>query len=357
MLLKHLSELNGVSGNEKEVRDYIIEYIKDKVDSYKVDKIGNLLALKKSSSPSAPRVAISAHMDEVGLFITEVTPEGYLKFQNIGYIDPMILVSKPVIINNKILGVIGSKAIHLQKPEERKQSVQMEQLYIDIGAAGKEEVEEQVRPGSYAAFVTEFSDFGSGFYKGKALDDRAGCTIIMELLNKEYDCNLTAVFTVQEELGLRGSKVVSNNLEADLAIVVEATSALDIHEHEQERRIVELGKGPACSLMDAGTIYNPKLIRKTMEIAEENSIPIQYREGTQAANDAGSIHLSREGIPTITISIPCRYIHSMSSLISKDDYDNCIKLLGCILDRSKEFVALLSQSCEQEIMDQEVNKS
>ena len=343
MLLKTLSELNGVSGDEKLVRDYIIENIKDKVDSYKIDKIGNLMAFKKSKD-SSPRVAISAHMDEVGLFITEVTPEGYLKFQNIGYIDPMILVSKPILINNKIHGVIGSKAIHLQKPDERKQAVQIDQLYIDIGAFSKEEAEEQVKPGSFAAFTTEFTDFGSGFYKGKALDDRAGCAVIMELLDQQYNCELTALFTVQEELGLRGSKVISNNLEADLAIIIEATSALDIQEHERERRIVELGKGPACSIMDAGTIYNPKLIKKTTEIAEQSSIPFQFREGAQAANDAGSIHLSRGGIPSITISIPCRYIHSMSSVISKNDFDNCVRLLRIILNRSGEYITLLNQS-------------
>ncbi len=343
MFLKHLSELNGISGNEKAVRDYIIENINNKVDSYRVDKIGNLLADKKGTNNSAPKVVLSAHMDEVGLFVTEVTSEGYLKFQTVGYIDVNILVSKPIIINNIIYGVIGSKAIHLQKPEERKQNFLIEQLYIDIGASTKEEAEQHVKLGDYAAFITAFETFSSGFYKGKALDDRAGCAVIMELLDKEFDCELAAVFTVQEELGLRGSKIISNYLEADLAIVIEATSAMDIQENDRENWIVELGQGPACSLMDQATIYKPELIKKTVQLAEKNRIPVQLRQGTAAANDAGNIHLSGAGIPTITISIPCRYIHSMSSVINRTDYNNCLELISCILNNIEEYLSVLEQ--------------
>lgn len=340
MFLKQLSELNGVSGNEKAVRDYIIENIENKVDSYRVDKIGNLVAHKKSKANPVPKVVLSAHMDEVGLFITEITSEGYLKFQTVGYIDVNILVSKPIIINNNIYGVIGSKAIHLQKPEERKQSFLIDQLYIDIGASSKEEAEQHVKLGDYAAFTTTFETFGSGFWKGKALDDRAGCAVIMELLTKDFSCDLATVFTVQEELGLRGSKVISNSLEADLAIVIETTSAMDIQDNYRENWIVELGQGPACSLMDQATIYNPNLIKKTVELAERNAIPIQLRQGTAAANDAGNIHLAGIGIPTITISIPCRYIHSMSSVIAQTDYDNCLDLLNCILNNIEEYISI-----------------
>lgn len=343
MLLKQLSELNGVSGNEKAVRDYIIENIKNNVDSCRIDKIGNLVAQKKAKAISTSKIVLSAHMDEVGLFITEITNEGFLKFQTVGYIDVNILVSKPIVINNSIYGVIGSKAIHLQKPEERKQNFLIEQLYIDIGASSKEEAEKHVKLGDYVAFTTAFETFGSGFWKGKALDDRAGCAVIMELLNKEFDCDLATVFTVQEELGLRGSKVISNSLEADLAIVIETTSAMDIQEKDRENWVVQLGKGPACSLMDQATIYKPDLIKKTVQIAEENKIPIQLREGTAAANDAGNIHLSGGGIPTITISIPCRYIHSMSSVIAQTDYDNCLKLINCILNNIEDYLSILKR--------------
>ena len=343
MLLRELSDLNGVSGNEKAVRDYIIEQLKTKTDSYQTDRVGNLLAEKKGrpSSTQKPRVAISAHMDEVGLFITEITGEGYLKFQTVGYIDINTLVSKPILINDKVPGVIGVKAIHLQQPEECRQNFLLEQLYIDIGAASKDEAEQQVKLGDFASFTTRFEPFGQDLYKGKAMDDRAGCAVILELLEHQYPCDLTAVFTVQEELGLRGSKVISNYLEADLAIVIEATSALDIQEHDRENWNVVLGQGPACSLMDTATIYKPELIRKTAEIAAKNGIPIQFRESTAAANDAGNIHLARTGTPTITLSIPCRYLHSMASVIAAADYNHCRELVRCMLEEIEEYMNLL----------------
>lgn len=337
MLLKELCLLNAVSGNEQPVRDYIRSQLITKVDSLKTDKMGNLLAEKKGTETGFPKVVISAHMDEIGLFITEITAEGYLKFLPVGSIDPVILLAKPVKIND-IYGVIGSKAIHLQKPDERKQVLQIDQLYIDIGASSKEEAEQVVNLGDYAVFTSDFQCFGSDYYKAKALDNRAGCAVIMQILAGKYSCDLTALFTVQEETGLRGSQVASNYLAADLAIVVETTKASDIMEAEREDWTVELGQGPACSIMDSSTIYKPELIKKTVHTAQKKGIPIQLRQGTAAANDAGKIHLAGSGIPVLTISIPCRYIHTMNSIISKKDYDNCLKLLDAILSEIDDYV-------------------
>lgn len=338
MVLKALSELNGVSGNENSVREFIIEQIREKTDSYKVDKIGNLLAEKKGTDVKGPKVLLCAHMDEVGLFVTEITADGYLKFQPVGGIDGRILVSKPVNLGkNNIPGVIGAKAIHLQKPEERQKSWNMEELYIDIGAATKEEADKVVAIGDYAAFTSLFEPLGSELWKGKALDDRAGCAVIMKILEDRYNCDLTAAFTVQEEIGLRGSKVVSNYIEADLAIIVETTQASDLREEDEEEWVVEVGRGPACSLMDSATIYRPGLIRKAAELAGKNNIPLQYRRGTTAANDAGNIHKAGQGIPTLTISIPCRNIHSMSSMISRKDYEHTLALIQAILKDIREF--------------------
>lgn len=332
MYLKELCELDGVSGNERVIREYILKHIKTKIDHYKVDKIGNLIAEKKGSSPQMPRVLVCAHMDEVGLLITEITTEGYLKFQPIGGIDPRILVSKTVKCGSSgIHGIIGSKAIHLQKPEERKQALNIEELYIDIGASSREESENILKIGDYVAFSSEFDKIGPDLLKAKALDNRAGCAVLMEILDGEYNCDLTAAFTVQEEVGLRGSKVISNYLEADLAIIIEATKAADWDEERKEEWIVEAGKGPACSLMDSATIYKPELIKKVVALARKYNIPLQFRQGAAAANDAGNIHQAGKGIPTITLSIPCRNIHSFNSLIAQKDYDNCISLLKIIL--------------------------
>jgi putative aminopeptidase FrvX len=332
MFLKDLCELNGVSGNERAIRDYIIKRIKNKLNLYSIDKIGNLVVEKKSSSADLPSILVCAHMDEVGLLITCITSEGYLKFQPIGGIDSRILVSKTVTCgSNGIPGIIGYKAIHLQKPEERKQSPNIEDLYIDIGSNSKEETEKIVKLGDYVTFLSRFERFGSELFKAKALDDRVGCAVIMEILNGKYDCNLIAAFTVQEEIGLRGSKVIGNYIDADLAIVLEATKAADIDEKNQEEWIVEVGKGPACSLMDSATIYKPELISKVVATAQKYKIPLQFRKGTAASNDAGNIHKAAKGIPTITISVPCRNIHSFNSIIAQKDYENCIKLIKAIL--------------------------
>ena len=349
MFLKELCELNGVSGNEKPVRDYIIEQLKQHVDEYRIDKIGNLVVQKKCAAPHssggnaeherAPLVLLCAHMDEVGLFVTEITGEGYLKFTTVGGIDPKILISKTVLCGNDNLpGVIGCKAVHLQKLEERKQTLSINDLYIDIGAGSKEEAEKNVKIGDYVAFAAEFARLESGFYKAKALDDRVGCALLMETMAHRYPCNVVGAFTVQEEVGLRGSKVVSNYIQADLAIVLEATGARDITEKREEEWIVELGKGPACSLMDALTIYKPELIAKVSELAREHNIPLQFRRGTAAANDAGNLHLAGPGIPLITLSIPCRNINSMNSLIAVQDYENCRTLVRLILEACQQFI-------------------
>ncbi len=329
MLLKQLCELQGVSGNEKTVRRLILDTISPKVDSCKVDYIGNIVAFRQR--PGLPHIAVCAHMDEVGVMITEITADGYLKFKPVGGIEAGILVSKPLRIGDGVAGVIGLKAIHLQKPEERRKEITTDDLYIDIGALSKEEAEKAVKIGDYGTFWAGYEEIGSGLIKSKALDNRAGCALLMELLNDTYACSLSTVFTVQEEVGLRGSKVVSNYIEADLAIVVEATRANDIMDTDPENRTVELGRGPACSLMDGATIYKPELIRQVSAIARAHNISLQYRQSTAAANDAGNIHQAGAGIPTITLSIPCRYIHSMSSVISKSDYNDCLRLIKAIL--------------------------
>lgn len=339
MFLKDLCQLNGVSGNENSVREYIIENIKGRVDSWNIDKIGNIVAQKKGESDNQPNVLICAHMDEVGLFITEITSEGFLKFQTVGGIDPRILISKIVISSNDILGVIGSKAIHLQKKEERKQSQTVEELYIDIGANTKDEAEQVIGLGDYFVFLSKFESLGPELYKAKAFDNRVGCAIIMEILANRFDCNLIAAFTVQEEVGLRGSRVISNYLQADLAIVIEATMATDFQETCKEDWIVELGKGPACSFMDSATIYKSNLIDNVINTAKKGEIPLQLRLGVAAVNDAGNIHLAGIGIPTITISIPCRNIHSMNSVIAKKDYQDCINLLKNILIDIRNFIS------------------
>ncbi|MDO0825199.1 M42 family metallopeptidase [Desulfosporosinus nitroreducens] len=326
MLLKRLSELNGTSGAESHVRNFLRQHIEPFVDSVNIDKMGNLIAVKNGHL-TGPKVMVAAHMDEVALMIIDITSDGFLKFRPVGGIDARILVSKPVLINESIAGVIGAKAIHLQKRSERQKALTFDQLYIDIGAKSKDDTSGKVKLGDYAYFMTKCEPFGEGLYKGKAFDDRAGCAILADLLKKDSDFPFVAAFTVQEEAGLRGAKVAAYHLAPDFAIVIEGTVAADVSDREEEGWVTELGKGPACSLMDRATLYSPKLIRWVTDVARQKEIPLQFRRGSSGANDAGPIHVSKAGIPTIVLSVPCRYIHSFASVISEKDYTACLNLV------------------------------
>lgn len=330
MLLKKLSELNGASGAEKPVRETIMELIRPYVDSMFVDKIGNLIAEKRGRL-QGPRILLAAHMDEIALMIIDITGDGFLKFKSVGGIDPRVILSKPVRINESITGVIGAKAIHLQKAGERRKTLGFDQMYIDIGAKSREEASQRVALGDYAYFTTSFSEFGDGLWKGKALDDRVGCAALIEILQKDYDFPIIAAFTVQEEVGLRGAQVAAYHTNPDFAIVVETTVAADTQDRTEDEWVTELGKGPALSVMDRSTLYNPKLIRAVKELASAEGIPLQLRRGGGGGNDAGRIHLSKSGVATIALSVPCRYLHAPVSVISDRDYRTLIALIDQIL--------------------------
>lgn len=326
MLLKSLSEAIGVSGNENEVRDIIKgELIKQNIPFY-TDTMGNLIAHKEKKGKQ--KLLISAHMDEVGMMITSIEKNGTLKFKSVGGIDPRVLVSKQILIGkNKINGIIGSKAIHLLGPGESKNVLTLKQLYIDIGASSKDEAERLIPIGDMAAYNTVFEDLGN-FVKGKAFDDRVGCSILLELLKDEVPFDLYGVFTVQEEVGLRGAGVAAYSINPDLALIIECTSASDVPDSKEHRYSTTLNKGPAISIADMSTIADRRIVETLIAIAEKNRIPYQFRRTLFGGTDAGRIHLSREGIPCGIISVPCRYIHSPVSVLSLDDYNNCLKLIN-----------------------------
>jgi len=336
MLLEKLTGALGVSGNEKEVRDIIINEIKDYVDDIKIDTIGNIIAYKKGNRDDI-NVAVTAHMDEVGFIIKGIDDIGLIKFAPIGGVDARILVSKHVIIGkNKINGVIGAKAVHMQKPDERKKAISINDLYIDIGCKTKAETEKLVNVGDYISFYSEYVEFGKNRIKAKALDNRVGCAMLIELLKKEVQVGITGVFTVQEEVGLRGAEVAANQIDADIVIVLEGTTCSDVSSVEPHLQVTELDKGPAISLMDRTSIYNRKFVDMLVKTATESEIPWQYRRSTFGGNDAGKFHTANGGTPCVSIAVPCRYIHSPISVLSKDDYHNCKKLLFKFIDRINE---------------------
>ena len=336
MLLKELSEASGVSGGESEVRRLIKEAVEPYVDELKTDMLGNLIAFK-SGSKKAPRLMLSAHMDEVGLIVAGFEESGLIRFSKVGGIDDRVLVSKTVLIGEKkIPGVIGAKAIHLQKPEERKKSLKVEELYIDIGAKSKEEAKKEVKLGDYVSYNTRYQEIGVNYAKGKAFDNRVGCALLIEALKKEYTFPLYGVFTVQEEVGMRGAAVAAYRIRPDLALVIEGTTAADVIELKEESYVTTLGKGPALTFMDTSVICDKKIIETLVELAEKENIPIQFRRFTGANTDAGKISLSREGVRSVVISVPCRYIHNPVNILSLEDVKNTLKLIELFLDKLPE---------------------
>ena len=324
MLLEKLSNASGPSGFEGEVRNIIKEEIKAYVDEIKVDRMGNIIAHKKGTGK---KIVVDAHMDEVGFVIIGFNEDGTMNFQSLGGINNKIIPSKPVFIGeNKIPGVVGLKPIHLQSSEEREK-FSYENSCIDIGAKSKAEAKKLVTLGDYAVFDTKFEVFGEGLLKGKALDDRVGCAVLVDILKENYSCDLYGVFNVQEETGMRGAYVSAFNVQPDLGIALEGTICADMPNIAENSRATELRKGPAISIMDSTSIFDFELVSAIRKLAEKNKIPYQLRKATAGGNDAGAIQASAEGARVVTVSVPCRYIHSSVSLCSEQDFENTKKLV------------------------------
>ncbi len=335
-ILGELTEAPGAAGNEGTVRKIIRREAEDRVDEMRVDALGNLLAIRHGN-PDLPRLMIAAHMDEVGLMISHIDEKGYLSFKKVGGIDDRVLPSTAVQIGaDRVPGVIGSKPVHAQEPGEQKKVTTSDKMYIDIGAAGKEEARKAVQPGDYAHFATAFEELGDGRYKGKAFDDRAGCAQLLDLLDIDTEVPLCAAFTVQEEVGLRGARVAAWSLAPDVALVLEGTTCADVPEVREHGQSTRLGDGPALGLMDRTSFAHPGMLREMIRTAEENDIPYQFRRSTAGGNDAGPISLSRGGVPAVTISTPCRYIHSPVSVMHRDDFADGVRLVTAFLTRIEE---------------------
>jgi endoglucanase len=332
--LKALSEAFGPSGCEGEVRQIVVKAIADKVDEYSVDHLGNVIACQKGTANSGFKVMVAAHMDEVGFMITHADEGGMLHFAKVGGIDDRVLPAKVVRIGkDKIPGVICIKPVHLTRPEERGKVASSEQLVIDIGTSSKAEAEKLVGKGDYAAFDIAFEELGD-LVKGKAFDDRAGCAVLISLVERgPYPFDLYPVFTTMEEVGLRGARVAGYSVMPDAGFVLEGTICDDSPKDQDVSPTTEVGKGPAISVMDRSVVADRRLVRLVVETAKAEGIPYQFKQPGMGGTDAGAIHLAKTGVPTVPVSVPSRYIHSPVSMLSKSDFEHTVQLMASSLRR------------------------
>lgn len=321
--LKELTEIKGVSGYEDNVREYIKEKIKDKVDEIYTDRMGNLIALKKGKG--GKKILLDAHMDEVGFMVTNINEDGTLSFAPVGGVDPRVVIGKKVQIGKDVIGIIGYKAVHIQR-DGMMNTPKYSELKIDIGAKSKQEAEKQVKIGDMVAFTTQYEETEE-FIIAKALDDRCGCSLLMDLIeaNVQSENDIYFAFTVQEETGLRGPAIIAEQLNVDLAIAVETTTSGDDPELEKQLWSTHLGDGPAITFMHSGYVVHQQIFEKLVEIAKKENIPFQYKMRTVGGTNARRYALTN--IPAGVVSVPARYIHSPISMINKKDYENTLKLI------------------------------
>ncbi len=330
-ILKDLCSLNGVSGREERVRQYIIEKIKGNAD-IQVDALGNIIAFKKGKKRALKRVMADAHMDEVGLIITDVTADGFLKFATVGGIETSVMLSQKVTVNDKINGVICSKPIHLLSGDEKKCLPDTNSLCIDIGAKDKDDALQYVSLGDVAVINGEYTQAGN-YIVSKALDDRVGCAVLIDLINSDAEYDFYASFSVLEEVGA-GARTAAFGVEPDFAFVLEATTAADIRGVAAENTVCNLDGGVVVSFMDKGTVYDRELFKSTLKTAEENGIKYQVKRAVAGGNNAAGIHTSRNGVKTAALSIPCRYIHSPSCTASVNDINSQRLLAEAIIKKA-----------------------
>lgn len=333
-MLKTLSEAIGISGGEEAVRNLIIEAIQPHVDEWHIDMLGNLIALKKGTGQSQLKCLIAAHMDEVGFMVTGHDSNGMLIVEAVGGIDSKILPTLRVLVGNKKLqGFFVWKPVHLSSSQE---VVSLSNLRIDIGTTSKESAASAAPLGTYVAFDSRYIELSAEVVRGKALDDRAGCAELIELLQGDpFPFDLYAAFTVQEEIGLRGATVATQKIQPDVAIVLETTACHEVPQDPDEpdvTTVTKLGKGPVITYKDGASIAHPRLLKHFIQTAQSHAIPHQFRSPQFAGgNDAGAIHVRGKGVPTLVLSLPCRYLHSPLTIISLNDYRNALALVRAAL--------------------------
>jgi len=322
--LKKLCSLPGTSGMEDSVRDYIMQEAKPFASEVITDSIGNLMIFKKGKSAPQKRLMLAAHMDEVGIIVTGITEDGYLKFDFVGGVDRRVVIGQRVWFGDT-MGVVGLRAVHLVKKEDETVP-KTEDLHIDIGTPDRQAAEKIITPGDIGTFDPEIVEFGDGFIKAKAIDDRLGCSVLLELLKENLPVDTWFVFTAQEEVGTRGAMVAAYRIEPEIALVVEGTTAADLPSVKGPKKICSPGKGVVIPFMDKGTLYDRELYAQLTKLSEDNGIAWQTKQLVSGGTDAAVIQRSRAGVKTAGIAAAIRNIHSPVCVGNKNDFEDLLKL-------------------------------
>lgn len=338
-LLRELSLAFGPSGCEDPVAELIEKIVTPAADRIVRDRSGSVIAYLKGTGASEKRVMLSAHMDEVGFMVASIEDDGTLKMAPLSARDPKILAGQYVTIGDgrgQINGCVGMVPIHLS---ENKDLPPYRDLYIDIGASSREEAEKLVKKGDFGTFRSDFVRFGQNgrMLKGKAIDDRLGCAVLIDTLRdirksgERLPFDTYFAFTCREELGISGAACAANLIRPSHAIVFEATAVADVDGTPDTQRVAEQGKGGAVSLADRGTVYDMEFARLILDTAEKNSIPCQVKRFVSGGNDSSKIQRSGEGVRVAAISAPARYIHTASNVIREEDFLSIERLAAAVL--------------------------
>ncbi len=331
-LLRTLSNAFGPPGNEEQVRKILSRELENYADEVRIDKLGNIFFYKHGKD-TYPKIMLAAHMDEVAFIVTFIEENGFLRFQTLGGITSNIMLGQTILFQGTkgpLKGIIGTKPPHIMTEEEQKNIVPVEDLFIDIGAENQQEAQQKgAKIGMHGVFDIEFEELGGGYVRGKAFDDRAGCTVLVEVFKalKDSPYNIIAVGTVQEEVGLRGARTAAWQVDPDYGLALEGTFAADVPGSRPDRTSAKLKGGPVITIVDRTTITHPEILNTLITLGEAKSIPFQFKKVPTGGTDAGAIHLSKAGVPSGTVALPCRYIHGPASVAHIDDLKNTIALV------------------------------
>lgn len=336
-LLRDLCTLDGVSGYEDEVRAYIEKQVRPYADEVIEDSIGNLIVFKKGEKRRVRPMMVCAHMDEVGFLVERITEDGMLKIDAAGGIDPRVLIGRKMRVGEKkVPGVISLKAIHLTTVEERKIAPGVDKLYIDIGAQSKEEASALVQVGDPAMFASEFYELGDNCVKAKAIDDRLGCAVMIELLKTDLPYDTYFVFATNEEIGSRGSQVAAQRLRPGCVMALEGTTAGDMPDVPEHKRSTTQRMGAAVSILDRTTVYDRPFRQKVLKAADEAGIRWQYRASANGGTDARVAAAAAEGAIAFGIAAPTRYIHCACNVVYLPDTEEVLKLAAVVIKEAGE---------------------